>query len=153
KKPWAIAGVSAMLLACALNYVFWYDRWWEVNPDKVVNGVKWSEAVSKSKDVSSYAGNFVTADKAKLDKLEIMKKIGTEVVGSADRRVVWLEVMKALNQSLPPMIAGLDPRAPTPDFKTLPLEKRRDLKIMYVETEHFQELGTWFNDTVKEKYL
>src|SRR5262249_38462941 len=115
KKPWAIAGVSAMLLACALNYVFWYDRWWEVNPDKTINGVKWSEAVSKSKEVSTYSGDFVSKDKASLDKLEIMKKIGTEVVGSSDRRVLWLEVMKALNQSLPPMTANLDPRAPTPD--------------------------------------
>ena len=50
-----------------------------------------------------------------------MKKIGTEVVGSADRRVLWLEVMKALNKSLPPMKDGLVPTAPTPDIKTLPL--------------------------------
>src|SRR5215510_14443105 len=27
KKPWAVAGVSALILACALNYIFYYSTW------------------------------------------------------------------------------------------------------------------------------
>src|SRR4029078_9204408 len=125
----------------------------EVNPDKVIDGRSWKEAVAASSNVKSYAGKFVTDDAAKKTNLEVLQKIGTEVVGSADRRVLWLEVMKALNKSLPLMVEGLDPKAPTPDPKTLPFDKRKDLKIMYVETEFYQDLALWFNDTVKEKYV
>src|SRR5438067_2340559 len=46
KKPWAIAGVSAMVLACALNYAFWFSTWKEVNPQTEIAGVKWVDAIS-----------------------------------------------------------------------------------------------------------
>jgi type IV pilus assembly protein PilM len=153
KKPWAIAGVAALLLACALNYTFWYNRWWEVNSEREINGVKWSSAISGAEAVKSESGNWTTQDGAKKADLERMQKIGLEVVGSADRRVLWLEMMKALNKSLPLMADGLDPKAPTPDVKVLPFEKRKDLKITQIETQFFPELSTWFTDTVKQKYL
>jgi type IV pilus assembly protein PilM len=153
KKPWAIAGVAAMLLACALNYAFWYNRWWEVNPKKKVNDVAWETALSDVKTTDAKSKELVAADAAKMENLAVLKKIGQEVVGAADRRVLWLEVMKALNKSLPPMSDKLDPKAPTPDVKTLPFDKRKDLKIRYVETQFFPDLAVWFNDTVKEKYL
>jgi type IV pilus assembly protein PilM len=153
KKPWAIAGVAAMVLACALNYAFWYNRWWEVNVERPVQGVTWKQAIGGFDSLKSYSDQFTTADTAKQADLDRMKKIGLEVVGTADRRVLWLEVMKALNKSLPPMKEGLDPKMPTPDFKALPFDQRKDLKIQYVETEFFPDLAVWFTDTVKEKYV
>jgi type IV pilus assembly protein PilM len=153
KKPWALAGVAAMLLACALNYTFWYNRWWEVNPENEVNGVKWSSAISNAGVVNGESKKWIGEDETKKADLDRMQKIGREVVGSADRRVLWLEMMKALNKSLPPMVEGLDPRAPTPDFKTLPFDQRKDLKISHIETQFFPELSTWFTELVKEKYV
>jgi len=154
KKPWAIAGVAALVLACALNYTFWYQRWWEVNPEWQANGVTWKRAIEGADAIKAEAGNWVTQDTAKIADLDRLTKIGREVVGSADRRVLWLEVMKAINKSLPPMTEGLDPKQPTPDVKTLPFEKRKDLKITYVETQFFPDLATgWWNDKVKELYL
>jgi type IV pilus assembly protein PilM len=153
KKPWAIAGISAMILACALNYGFYYSRWWEVNPQQESNGVKWVDAIEKAKRVSTTSTQYIADDKTRTDQLALLQKIGTEVVGAADRRVLWLEVMKAINKSLPPMKEGLVPTAPTPDVKTLPLDQRKDLKIQYIETEFYPDLTLWFNDTVKEKYL
>src|SRR5262245_23525369 len=116
KKPWAIAGVGAMVLACSLNYLFWVKRWEEVHPDTAVAGVSWKQAVSTAESVSSHAKTLATEDEVKKATLERMTKIGREVIGSADRRVLWLEVMKAINKSLPPMKEGLVPTAPTPDF-------------------------------------
>jgi type IV pilus assembly protein PilM len=154
KKPWAIAGVSALVLACAVNYAAWYSRWWEVNAQRPVSGVTWATAISGAEAVSAESSKLDTEDKAKLADLERMKKIGQEVVGSSDRRVLWLEVMKAINKSLPPMKDGLDPKMPTPSFKDLPFELRKDLKITSIETQLFQDLSTgWWNDKVKEQYL
>jgi len=153
KKPWAVAGVAAMLLACALNYTFWYNRWWEVNEERPVNGVTWKSAIVGADGLKGDSAKWTTEDTAKQADLDRMKKIGREVVGSADRRVLWLEMVKALNKSLPPMVENLDPRAPTPDVKTLPFEKRKDLKIQHIETQFFPELATWFTEVVKENYL
>src|SRR6476659_10558264 len=79
KKPWAIAGVAALLLACALNYTFWYNRWWEVNPEREINGVKWNGAISGADAVKSESGKWITEDTAKQADLDRMRKIGLEV--------------------------------------------------------------------------
>ena len=153
KKPWALAGVSAMVLACALNYAFWYNTWYDVHPQKAVDGVTWATALSTAKQADSHSKELLAKDQEKMAVLEVLRKIGQEVVGSSDRRLLWLELLKAINASLPPMQEGLLPQVPTPDVKTLPFEKRKDLKIEYIETEFFPDLSVWFTDTVKEKYL
>jgi type IV pilus assembly protein PilM len=153
KKPWAIAGVSAMVLACALNYAFWYNTWYDVHPQKAVDGVTWATAIAQAKQADTHSKDLLAKDQEKMAVLEVLRKIGQEVVGSSDRRLLWLELLKAINKALPPMQDGLLPQMPTPDVKTLPFEKRKDLKIEYIETEFFPDLATWFTDTVKEKYL
>jgi type IV pilus assembly protein PilM len=153
KKPWAIAGVSAMVLACALNYAFWYRTWYDVHPDKAVDGVTWATAIAQAKQADAHSKELLNKDQEKMAVLEVLRKIGQEVVGSSDRRLLWLELLKAINKALPPMQEGLLPQMPTPDVKTLPFEKRKDLKIEYIETEFFPDLSVWFTDTVKEKYL
>ncbi len=153
KKPWAIAGVSAMVLACALNYIFYYQTWNQVHPKTAKSGVTWEQAITDAAAVATHSGELITQDKQKVDNLNMLEKIGQEVVGSADRRVLWLEVMLAINQSLPAMVDGLDPKAPTPDVKKLPFVKRKDLKIEWIETQFYPELSNWFNSAVKTKYL
>jgi type IV pilus assembly protein PilM len=153
KKPWAIAGVSALVLACALNYIFYYSTWNQVHAETAKDGVTWKDATSVAGQVSTRSTDLLAQDKTRLDNLELLKKIGQEVVGSADRRVLWLEVMLAINQSLPPMMDNLPPGAPTPDAKKLPFNQRKDLKIEYVETQFYPELSNWFSSTVKTKYL
>src|SRR5436190_4766125 len=88
KKPWAIAGVSAMVLACALNYAFWYNRWWEVNPKRPVAGVTWEQAIGQAGNVNAESKKWLGEDATKQADLDRMQKIGREVVGSADRRVL-----------------------------------------------------------------
>src|SRR5688500_16411221 len=41
KKPWAVAGVAAIVLACALNFIFHYITWEQVHPQHVHNNVPW----------------------------------------------------------------------------------------------------------------
>lgn len=154
KKPWAIAGVAAIMLACALNFIFHYMTWEEVYEEHMVENVPWKQALTDAQQVSTVSSGHVTKDDEAKKKLDQMRSIGNEVVGAADRRVLWLEVMKAINESLPPM-ADAKKLAPgqIPDHKQLPFIKRQDLKIEYVETQRFPDLKTWFNDTVKRRYI
>jgi len=168
KKPWALAAVAALMLGLALNYILHYRVWNEVNEDFAKNGVTWEEAVRKADEVNKLSATLLTADKERVEKLEMLQKVGHEVVGTADRRVLWLELMKAINNALPPTDESLAP-GQVPDPKTLDFSKRKDLKIEYIESQYFPATGDppigdqpatwvggldlWFTDEVKRKYL
>ena len=152
KKPWAVAGVGALVLACALNYAFYSLNLKQVHADTAVGGVKWSEAIDTAKQVSSYSSQQLAKDKEQLDQLELYTKIGQEVVGASDRRVLWPELLKAVNTSAPPMQEGLPPNR-IPDAKSVPFTERKNLKIEYVESQFFPDLATWFTSDVKTKWL
>lgn len=154
KKPWAVAGVAAIVLACALNFIFHYMTWEQVYEGHEVGGMAWKDSIQKAQSVSTVSQNFVKLDEDQQKLLTQMRSIGNEVVGAADRRVLWLEVMKAINESLPPMAArGRIPVGQIPDHKQLPFTQRQDLKIEYFETQRFPDLKVWFNDTVKRRYI
>lgn len=154
KKPWAVAGVAAIVLACALNFIFHYMTWEQVNELHEVNGVAWKASWTNAQAVSGLSQNFVKLDEDQQKMLTQMRSIGNEVVGAADRRVLWLEIMKAINESLPPMAPkGRIPVGQVPDHKQLPFTQRQDLKIEYLETQRFPDLKAWFNDTVKRRYI
>ncbi|MEX2176169.1 MAG: pilus assembly protein PilM [Pirellulaceae bacterium] len=154
KKPWAIAAVGALVLACALNYVGYSLNLNEVHESQAEGGTTWKAAVEKAKSVTQVSSNQISADKAKLDQLELIKKIGQEVVGSSDRRVLWLEIMRAINVSLPAMDEKLQlPPGVVPDVSKLPFTQRKDLKIEYIETQFYPDLKLWFNDQVKTNWL
>ena len=152
KKPWAVAGVSLLTLACALNFVFFSMALNQVHEDKKVENISWKEAQTKAKSVSMKSGQLKQADTAQIDQLKLLRTIGQEVVGASDRRVLWSEVMLAINSALPPMADKLPPGV-IPDPAKLPFIERKDLKIEYVESQFYPELRFWFNDAVKTNWL
>jgi type IV pilus assembly protein PilM len=154
KKPWAVSAVAAIVLACALNFIFHYLTWEQVHPEHKGEQETWAQAIEKASAVTSHSGTLTTEDNKKKEDLARLVSIGNEVVGAADRRVLWLEVMKALNEQMPKMAEeGQIPKGQIPDHIQLPFVKRRDLKIEYVETQHFPDLKVWFTDTVKRRYI
>lgn len=86
-----------------------------------------------------------------MSRLDELVTLGRELSGNSDRRLLWLELMKAINRSLPqdPDVAATE----IPDPKEKPISQRQDLHIEYVESEYFPDLTTWFTDAVKTKYL
>jgi len=156
KKPWAVAGVSALVLGFALSYVFYYSVWNQVHDDKMVQGVSWKKAVDDAKQVSARSTTLIGEDKKKQADLALIQRIGQEVAGGTDRRVLWMEVLKAINNSLPPMDptgAIVKPGDPPPDPQKLTFVKRQNLKVEYIESQFYPDLSVWFSDEVKRKYL
>jgi type IV pilus assembly protein PilM len=151
KKPWALAAVGAIVLACALNYAGYSAKLNEVHPDRAINNVTWKSAVDTAKAAQQKSNGYLSADEAKKTELEFLNKIGQEVVGASDRRLLWLEVMRAVNAALPPIDPSL-PVGVVPDPSKIPINQRKDLKIEYVETQFFSDLSTWFNSDVKAKW-
>lgn len=151
KKPWAVGAVAAIVLALPINYLFQYNVWNQVHPSRKVQDVSWEDAKREAGSVKTRSDGYVSTDTAQLQKLGDLKKIATEVVGTADRRVLWAELLRAVNQQMP-VTPGLE-NGQIPDLATFPMEARRELHIEYIESEYFTDLDTWWKmPGVKKAY-
>ncbi|MBP85396.1 MAG: pilus assembly protein PilM [Planctomycetaceae bacterium] len=150
KKPWAVASLAALMLACSFNFFFHYNVWSKVKPDYEQDGETWSGPEEKVKIVKKTSDGHHAEHKDKEAQLTFIKEIGEEVVGAGDRRILWLELMRAINQSLP-WPEGIE-RGAYVDYKTLPMDQRPVFYIDYVESEYFPTLESWYTDIVKSKY-
>src|SRR4029453_12182621 len=72
KKPWAVAGVSAIVLACALNFVGYSVMLNQVHKNKKVDGKTWEEAITQAKSTQDYSSKFLTSDKSRMDQLDFL---------------------------------------------------------------------------------
>ncbi|MCA9123969.1 MAG: type IV pilus assembly protein PilM [Planctomycetaceae bacterium] len=151
KKPWAVASVGALLLACSFNFFFHYNVWSKVKADYKENGVAWNTGESKITQVKQTSDGYIREHADKEAQQAFVREIGEEVVGSGDRRLLWLELMTALNKSLP-WPEGVEPGEYV-DYKTLPMDERPVLYIDYIESEYFPDLTTWYTPRVANAYF
>ena len=61
KKPWVIASISALLLACVFNYFFAYGAWLEVNPEQ---RTEWADPMSDADRTQSESLNHISTPMA-----------------------------------------------------------------------------------------
>ncbi|HUG71680.1 MAG TPA: type IV pilus assembly protein PilM [Pirellulaceae bacterium] len=151
KKPWAVASVGALLLACSFNFFFHYNVWSKVQEDYQEGGVAWKVGETKVTHVKSTSDGYVREHGDKEAQQAFVREIGEEVVGSGDRRLLWLELMTTLNRALP-WPKGVQPGEYV-DYKTLPMDERPVLYIDYVESEYFADLTTWYTPRVANSYF
>ncbi len=76
--------------------------------------------------------------------------IGEELVGNADRRVLWLEMLKTVNSALP-QTPGVQP-GEIPDVDKIPFHQRQEIHVEQVEVQYFEKLEDWFTEIIKSKY-
>jgi type IV pilus assembly protein PilM len=117
--------------------------------DDQADETTWDQAMSDVSSVETLSSNSIRKTKAVRSRLEELAALGEELSGNSDRRLLWLELMKAINRSLP-----VDEFAPDqiPDPRVKPISQRKDLHIEYVESQYFDDLARWFTAPVKRKY-
>jgi type IV pilus assembly protein PilM len=150
KKPWAAAIAAAMLLACVLNYFFHWTAWDSVHENSSIDGVAWKVAQSAMDQLKSKSGNHISQDDDQKLQLARLHELGSAAVGSADGRLLWLELLKTITESLPVDESNLDRKIPTREDK--PFEQREEIYIDRIESQYFPEISTWLTNAVKEKY-
>ena len=151
KKPWVVLSLAALLLACTFNFLSYYGIWNKVHVDRAEKNVTWSAALSKVDSLKNQSAGHLSKDETLQGELGKLQAIGTELAGNGDRRLLWLELFRAINQALP-RDADFQPGViRNPEDK--PFSQRSDLYIEAVETQHFEDLTKWFTDDVKKRYL
>ena len=151
KKPWAVATAGALMLAFAVSFFFEYNEWYKVHPTMKRTETTWEQAMSDVTGVQTLSSNYDSEDQKRVSRLEELAALGEELSGNSDRRLLWLELMKAINRALP-VDEGFAPDQ-IPDPRVRPISQRKDLHIEYVESQYFDDLARWFTAPVKRKYL
>ena len=149
KKPWAAAIAATILLGCAFNFFFHWRAWNSVHASYSQDGVTWSEAEQGVKATQSQSSQFQATDSQQMQELERLYELGDAVVGGADGRLLWLEMLKTVTHNLP-----LDPTAPQDKIATIderPLEGRRELYIEAIRCQYFPEISAWVGG-IQETY-
>jgi type IV pilus assembly protein PilM len=154
KKPWALASYAGLLLACSFNFFFHYNAWSKVYPER------WNARLQEVDSLQAESTRFQNEFKERKDELTKVINIGEELVGNVDRRLLWLEMLKAISQALPTTDFTVLNGKPTdyvpgtiPDHKEYPIDQRKEIYVEYIESEYFPDLTTWIKDpAVLAKY-
>ncbi|GIW93927.1 MAG: pilus assembly protein PilM [Pirellulaceae bacterium] len=150
KKPWALATVASVLLACTVNFLFNYSVWYRAHPTYRANNVSWRDVEQLADNVKRVSSTYLSTDRELLSRKTLLEKLGDEVVGNADRRILWLELITAFNQGLP-RTEGVEPGT-VPDPKQIPFSQRKELHIEGLESLYVSDLSQWFNEGIRKRY-
>ena len=143
KKPWALAGLAALLIGMSANFWFTQKSWSTSHPDV------WSGAKQAVSSMSEYARSHSDQDTELEAKLTYLNRIGEEVSGNVETRLTWLEICETIN-SLIPRTAYEDGIIPSPS--KVPLEDRIDFYITEFDNKHYEDVSDWYSDRVAERY-
>ncbi len=143
KKPWTLAGLAALMIGMAGHYAF-TERSWAKSHEEI-----WGGAARQVKDADNYAGQHRDEDSTLLKKLEYLNELGKQVSGNAERRLTWLEVVRAVN-SLIPRNQYADGKLPSPI--DVPFKDRTDFHITEIETKKYADVKEWWTEDLAKRY-
>ncbi len=149
KKPWAAAIAATILLGCAFNYFFHWSAWNSVNDSYAKDGVTWEAAKGKASSAKGQSGRFISTDSQQLAELQRLYRLGDAVVGGADNRLLWLEMLTTITHMFPQ-----DPAVSTENVVSVedrPLDGRKELYITSMKCKKELAIEDWVS-SIEEKY-
>jgi type IV pilus assembly protein PilM len=135
KKPWAVAAVALLLVGLTINYFGHYSSLMSAD----VTDPQMSQALASAKSTASEAKKFADDHTALRDQFDSITKIGDNLQSNVDGRLLWLELLKAVDAALPK-----DPRPQEKREETAEdVAKRPELHILSMECEYMPDLTPW----------
>jgi type IV pilus assembly protein PilM len=136
KKPWAVAAAALLLVGLTINYFGHYGSVLSAN----VDDPQMKNAISGAQGVVKTANDFSTEHTALTAKFDEITKIGHNLQSNVDGRLLWLELLKAIDAAMPK-----DPR--TTEEKKVEAEdvaRRPELHIESLDCEYYPDLAPWY---------
>jgi type IV pilus assembly protein PilM len=136
KKPWAVAAVALLLIGLTVNYYRHYASWKTADITEPEMSRQLTAAAAAVTQATGYEADH-TALAAKFDEIT---QIGENLQSNVDGRLLWLEVLKAIEAALPK-----DTRPPEERKETAEdVAQRTELHIQSIDCEYFPDLAVWF---------
>ncbi|MFZ5831176.1 MAG: type IV pilus assembly protein PilM [Planctomycetota bacterium] len=129
KKPWAVAAAATLLLACTVSYAgFSYAL-------GTVHERRWQSASEAADSFDGQANQLRADTEAATNSFKDIMQIGDHLVGNIEGRLVWLEMLRVLNECMPH-----DPEGKVP----AEVAARNELHVTNLEVQHVDDLARWF---------
>jgi type IV pilus assembly protein PilM len=132
KKPWAVAAAAVLLTGLTLSYASYAMAL------RTVNEERFSAVEQQAASVNSRSAEFKRLVEEAKNTFNGTNTIGQHLVGNIEGRLLWMELLKAINESLPS-----DP--PLKDASKRPeIENRNELHVTNIDAEWVPDLSQWF---------
>ena len=141
KKPWMAAAAAALLLGLSVNYALVHAQYKKVDP------TVWAPATSQVSTLSQTSNTFLAADKTQEATVALLRAIGQEVSSNSERRLLWLELLRVLNEAL-----NRDPQAANLPPDKLPYNQRGDFHITAIDSKYLDDVSTYLTPAFMAKY-
>jgi type IV pilus assembly protein PilM len=135
KKPWAVAAVAALLVGLTINYFGHYRSLMSAD----VTEPQMAQAITSAKSAESQAKQFVTTHDELKAKFDAIMARGTSLQSNVDGRLMWLEVLKAIDAALPKDTRPAAEKKETEED----IAKRPELHIQSIDCEYMPDLTAW----------
>jgi len=129
KKPWAVAAAAVLLMALSISFVSFSRAL------GTVDASAFGPAESRAKQVDETSKRLQQEAQSAEAEFDRVDQIGKNLVGNVEGRVLWLEVLTAINNCLPK-----DP----PDKRPDEIVKRNELHLLNLECQKVEKLEDWF---------
>jgi type IV pilus assembly protein PilM len=139
KKPWAVAAAALLLSGMAVNYFSYYSAWRSAAVDKNYSPAM-ANALAASKAQVEQSGKLVADQTALTTKFDEITKIGANLQSNVDGRLLWLELLKAIDMAMPKDTRPADQRKETAEDVTA----RNELHIQSMDCEYLDDVAPWF---------
>jgi len=148
KKPWAVAAAALLMLGCSISFAASSLRL------STVNAPAWEPAEQTATTTSGKASGYVTGFQKAQEEFDKWKAIGDSLVDNVEGRLLWLELLQAVNQCLPPYDLALAgeaaPAEPpeeapkTADERAKAIARQETLHVTNIDAQYVEDLSTWF---------
>jgi type IV pilus assembly protein PilM len=143
KKPWAVAAAALLLIGMTINYGMHYIAWTTADVDTT----EMKQAIAATNSLQSEAKSLDAKQTAYTDAFDNTTKIATKLQSNVDGRLLWLELLKAVEAALPRDTRPIEARKET----AADVSMRPELHITRLDCEYVGDLAAWFA-SVKDKY-
>jgi type IV pilus assembly protein PilM len=138
KKPWAVAAAALLMTGMAFSYASHYWAWQSAAVDSDSNPAM-ASALSKAASSASQAATFVSTQSDLVSKITAEVDRGKALVSNVEGRLLWLELLKAIDTALPKDPRPMSERKQTAEDVT----SRPELHIISMDCQHFPDISPW----------
>lgn len=138
KKPWAVIALATLMAGFTLNYLAHWTQWSTLRLERYEVE---STAFADAEQVKALSNGKKQAYEAAVTAFNDVDKLGQNLVRNVEYRILWLEVLKAIEAALPQYAT-----AKAGSRETLPpIPNRPELHIVSLDCQRFDDLGQWFS--------
>ncbi len=157
KKPWALAAAATLLLGCTVSFAASSLALSGVSP------ARFGSAEQRAKQVVDTAKRYQQDLSSVESEFDRIKAIGENLTGNVEGRLLWLELLTAINQALPQYrvqgdaaaaqaaleaqaAAEQDP-AKQAEAQANAVESRDEIHISSLDAYYLDDLAMWWQRT------